>query len=92
MYSEPARVIAFITAFLTLLVDAVIVFGLTIDESQKVVLLSLITLMAPIVAGFAIRAKVFPPETVDYIANGSPEAEEKLGRIRNVRVTTYTRP
>jgi hypothetical protein len=78
--TEPAAIIGWVTGILTLILNAVVI-AVPMDANLTATLVSLITFVAPVVAGYLIRQKVFAPDTVKYIAAASPASERRLDRV-----------
>jgi hypothetical protein len=67
--SEPAISTGAVVTAGTMLVDGLILFGVQIGAEQKTYLLSVITLLAPIIASLIIRAKVWSPKSMMAIVD-----------------------
>lgn len=65
--AEPALSTGGIVAGTTLLINGLVMFGLTITPEQKLYLIALITFAAPLLTALWIRFKVWSPRTVDRI-------------------------
>lgn len=65
--SNPALQTGALVSGATLLINGLTLFAIPISTDQKVYLISLITFVAPLVAGAIIRGKVFSPKTVEQI-------------------------
>ena len=65
MYKEPAAIIAAITGAATAIIALVVSFGLDLTNDQQSAILGVVAVVAPLVAGLAIRSKVFSPATRD---------------------------
>jgi hypothetical protein len=64
---EPAVSSGLTVGFATLLVNGLVVVGAPLNFEQKTYLVGALTFLAPIIAGFVIRSKVFSPKTVEQI-------------------------
>lgn len=64
---EPALSSGLSVGAATLLVDGLVLFGAPLTSDQKSYAIALVTFLAPLVAGFVIRTKVFSPKTVEQI-------------------------
>ena len=69
MRSEPAVIVGTITAFVTAAIGLLVAFGLDITDQQQNAILSLVAVIAPVIAGVIIRSKVYAPDTVREIVN-----------------------
>lgn len=66
---EPARVVAFTTAFLALLVA----FGVQITTEQSAAIVGIVIALVTVLGGEITRANVYSPNTVDEIRAGYEE-------------------
>ena len=67
MKTEPAAIIGGITAFVTALLALLVAYGFDIDQAQQSAILGLVAVVAPVVAGVAIRFNVYAPATVEKV-------------------------
>lgn len=67
MKSEPARIIGLITGGVTAVIALLVAFGVDLTDEQQAAILGLVAAVAPVVAGYIIRNKVYAPDTVAKI-------------------------
>lgn len=80
MKTEPAQIIGWITAAAAAAIALLVAFGVELTEDQRTAILSAVAVIAPILAGLAIRFRVYSPATVEKIADtqyiaGTPPTE-----------------
>jgi hypothetical protein len=83
---EPAVSTGSVIAGGTLLVNGLILFGVPLEPDQKLYIVSLISFLAPLIAGLIIRFKVFSPASVDKIVQAL--RLEKYAAERTARAAT----
>lgn len=80
--TEPAVSSGSLVGAASLVVSALVSFGIPLDSSQKLVIIAGITFIAPVITGVLIRAKVFSPETyyavVEQLTNRITEAQRAV--------------
>lgn len=73
LYTEPARVIGVASAFLTAVVNLLVLFSIPISEDQKLGIISVFNTGAVLVATLFIRGFVYSPESYDNKTPGSDD-------------------
>ena len=69
--TEPANLVATITAAVTAVIALLVAYGFDISTEQQVAILGVVAVLAPVVAGIVTRSKVYSPASTAKIANES---------------------
>lgn len=78
MASEPARVVGLVTTVVTSVLALLVALGLPISDELTVAILGIIASVGPIVAGIAIRGRVYAPRTVEGLVQLGIETGRRL--------------
>lgn len=62
--SEPALAVGAVTAFVTAVIGLLVAFGLPVTDDQQAAILGITAVLAPVIAGWFIRSRVFSPAAV----------------------------
>ena len=85
--NEPSVVIGAITAFLIVVVNAVVLFGLNLSVDQTTAVISVINAGGALAGALFIREKVFSPATVEKVAGNSLGAVSRLRKVDTGNLT-----
>lgn len=78
---EPARLTASIVAAVGAVLALLVAFGVPVTDTQQSAILSVATIVLPLLTGFVIREQVYAPATVKKIAvDAKVDALEAAGR------------
>jgi hypothetical protein len=91
MNREPAKIIGAVAAFLIVVVNAIVLFGLNLSADQVTAVISVINAGGVLATALFIREKVFSPAAVNRIAAGSTIARDRLRRIDVGKLTTIAK-
>lgn len=67
--TEPAAMVASITAAVTAVLALLVAYGFDISQEQQVAILGVAAVLAPVIAGIVTRSKVYSPATTQKLAN-----------------------
>lgn len=62
--TEPALTVGAVTGFVTALLGLAVAFGLPVTDGQQAAILGITATLAPLVAAWFIRSRVYAPATV----------------------------
>jgi hypothetical protein len=68
---EPALTVGTITAVSAAVLSALVAFGLDISDTKVKAILAIVGILAPLVAAWFTRRRVFSPATVERLLNRS---------------------
>ena len=69
MSSEPARIVGIVTAIVAAVIGTLVAFGVDLSDEQQKAILTLVAAVAPVIAAFVIREKVYSPKTAQEEIN-----------------------
>lgn len=67
--TEPAALVATITGAVTAGIALLVAYGFDISNEQQVAILGVVAVLAPVIAGFATRSRVYSPASAQKAAN-----------------------
>lgn len=62
--TEPALTVGAVTGFVTAVLGLLVAFGLPVTDGQQSAILGITAVLAPVVAAWFIRGRVYAPQTV----------------------------